>query len=158
MRNDWDYPTPFICRTQVAAADVDALKHTNNTVYVRWCEECAWEHSAQLGMDIDAYLRLDRAMAVVEGRYQYLKASYMGDEIETATWITHWDSRLTMTREFQIRRVDDAAILLRARVRFACIEISSGKPRRLPGEFLAAYGPAILNADVPSTTDTLPPH
>ena len=147
MNDDWDYPEPFLRRTQVQPADVDALKHTNNTIYVRWCEECAWEHSASLSMNIDAYLRLDRAMAVVEGRYHYLKASYMNEEVDTATWITHWDKRLTMTRHFQQRRVADGVTLLRAQVRFACIEISSGKPRRLPPEFLAAYEPAILGID-----------
>ncbi|WOJ92602.1 thioesterase family protein [Congregibacter variabilis] len=147
MSNDWDYAEPFVRRTRVEATDVDALQHTNNTIYVRWCEECAWEHSASLGMDIDAYHRLDRAMAVVEGNYRYLKASHLDDEIDTATWITHWDKRLTMTRHFQVRRVRDEATLLRAEVRFACIEISSGKPRRLPKEFLEAYGPAILGIE-----------
>ncbi|WOJ97298.1 thioesterase family protein [Congregibacter brevis] len=147
MNDDWDYSEPFLRRTRVQSEDVDALKHTNNTIYVRWCEECAWEHSASLGMDIDAYHQLDRAMAVVEGRYQYLRASYLDEEIDTATWITHWDKRLTMTRHFQLRRVSDGVTLLRAQVRFACIEISSGKPRRLPPEFLTAYGPAILDID-----------
>ncbi|WP_439101269.1 acyl-CoA thioesterase [Congregibacter sp.] len=143
--SDWDYDSPFLRRTTVLSGDVDALNHTNNTVYVRWCEECAWEHSAHLGMNIDDYHRLDRAMAVVEGRYQYLKASYLNEEVDTATWITHWDKRLTMTRQFQVQRVADGVTLLRAEVRFACIEISSGKPRRLPREFLATYEPAILN-------------
>lgn len=147
MSDDWDYAGPFVRRTRVETADVDALRHTNNTIYVRWCEECAWEHSASLGMDIDAYHRLDRAMAVVEGNYRYLKASHLDDEIDTATWITHWDNRLTMTRHFQVRRVQDGATLLRAEVRFACIEISSGKPRRLPKEFLETYGPAILDIE-----------
>jgi acyl-CoA thioester hydrolase len=55
---------------------------------VRWCEECAWAHSAALGLDMAAYRRLDRAMAVVEGHYRYLQASYLGEDIETATWIT----------------------------------------------------------------------
>jgi acyl-CoA thioester hydrolase len=70
VSDEWDYAAPFLRRTRVMAADVDALQHTNNTIYVRWCEECAWEHSASLGMDIDSYHRLDRAMAVVEGRYR----------------------------------------------------------------------------------------
>ena len=86
-------------------------------------------------------------MAVVEGRYRYLRASHEGDEIDTATWIMHWDGKLTMTRHFQIRRVSDGATLLRGEVRFACIEISSGRPRRLPTEFVDGYGPAILQID-----------
>ncbi|MFK7829670.1 MAG: acyl-CoA thioesterase [Congregibacter sp.] len=143
--DDWDYTNPFLRRTRVAPDDVDALRHTNNTIYVRWCEEAAWEHSAALGLSIDSYLRLDRAMAVVEGHYKYLRASYLNDEIDTATWIVHWDKRLTMTRHFQVRRVADGLTLLRGETRFACIEISSGKPRRLPKEFIDGYGHAVLD-------------
>ena len=148
---DWDHPEPFLRRSVVTETDIDELRHTNNTVYVRWCEECAWAHSAALGLDMDAYRRLDRAMAVVEGRYRYLKASYLGDEIETATWIVGWDGRLTMTRHFQIRRVADGETLLRGEQRFACIELSSGRPRRLPKAFIDGYGPSII--EQPPGTD-----
>ncbi len=148
---DWDFPAPFVRRTRVGTADVDELRHTNNTIYVRWCEEVAWEHSASLGLDVASYHDLNRAMAVVEARYRYLQASYLDDEIDTGTWIMHWDKRLTMTRHFQARRVSDGITLLRGEVRFACIEISSGKPRRLPPEFVAGYGPVILNIDPEDT-------
>ena len=47
-------------------------------------------------------------------------------------------------RLFQIVRVDDGVTLLRGGMRFACIEISTGKPRRLPHEFVEGYGPAVL--------------
>lgn len=149
MNQEWDYPQPFLRRTRVGDCDVDALGHTNNTVYVTWCEAVAWEHSAALGLSVEDYHRLNRAMAVVEGRYRYLKASYLDDEVDTATWIVHWDKRLTMSRRFQVRRVSDGKTLLRADVRFACIEISSGKARRLPQEFLDIYGPAVINAEPP---------
>lgn len=142
---DWDHPQPFLRRSRVTAADIDGLQHTNNTVYVRWCEEAAWAHSAALGLDLDSYRRLDRAMAVVEGHYRYLRASYLDDAIDTATWISGWDRRLSMSRHFQIRRVGDGETLLRADVRFACVEISSGRPRRLPKEFIDIYGPAIIS-------------
>jgi acyl-CoA thioester hydrolase len=143
----WDLPDPFVRRSTVTGADVDGLQHTNNTVYVRWCEEAAWEHSLALGLDLDSYHRLDRAMAVVEGRYRYLQASYLDDPIATATWIISWDRRLTMTRHFQLRHAQSGATLLRAEVRFACIEISSGRPRRLPPEFIDGYGPAVRDVD-----------
>jgi len=33
--------------------------------------------------------------------------------------------------------------LLRAQTTFVCIELSSGKPKRMPSEFLEGYGPAL---------------
>ncbi len=67
----------------------------------------------------------------------------------TATWIVAWDRRLTMTRHMQVVRPADGMTLLRGTVRFACIELSSGRPRRLPPEFIEGYGPAVLGGGTP---------
>jgi acyl-CoA thioester hydrolase len=123
---------------------MDGLNHTNNAVYVKWCEQVAWSHSVSLGLDLERYRALDRAMAITYSEFHYLQASRSGDEVAVATWIVDWDRRLTMNRNFQVIRVDDGATLLRAAMRFACIELSTGRPRRLPPEFIDGYGPAVL--------------
>ena len=142
----WDYPDPHTFYTTVMAQDMDALNHTNNTVYVKWCEQVAWSHSVSLGLDMERYRALDRAMAITHSEYDYLQASREGDEIVAGTWIVSSDNKLTMARRFQVIRLQDGVTLLRAAMRFACIEISSGKPRRMPREFLEGYGPAVLNS------------
>ncbi|MDO8860945.1 acyl-CoA thioesterase [Haliea sp. E1-2-M8] len=141
----WDYPQPFTLETRVSADDIDGLEHTNNTVYVKWCEQVAWAHSVALGLDLEAYRRLDRAMAITHSEYDYLQASRAGDELVAGTWIVSWDRKLTMERRFQILRPADGLTLLRGMMRFVCIEISSGRPRRMPPEFVAGYGPALLD-------------
>lgn len=140
----WDYPDPFTLSTCVKAEDIDGLQHTNNAVYVKWCEQVAWAHSTALGLDLETYQRLDRAMAITHSNYHYIQASREGDEIAVGTWIVEWDHRLTMRREFQVIRVDDGVTLLRGGMCFACIELSTGRPRRLPEEFIRGYGPAVL--------------
>ena len=142
--NLWDYPNPHTLRTRVTAADIDGLNHTNNGVYVKWCEQVAWTHSVSLGLDLDCYRTLDRAMVITRSEFDYLQASREGDEVMVATWIVSWDRKLTMSRRFQAIRLDDGVTLLRAGMRFACIELSSGRPRRMPAEFIAGYGPALV--------------
>lgn len=137
---NWDLENPFTYDIRVAVEDIDALGHANNTVYVRWLERCAWEHSRSLGLGLDEYRELDRAMAVVRHEIDYLGAAYEGDELTMATWIIHWDQKLRMTRHFQLIRHSDQATLLRARTTFACIELSTGKPRRMPPIFIENYG------------------
>ena len=140
----WDYPDPHILRTRVAIDDMDGLNHTNNAVYVGWCQQVAWSHSVELGLDLERYRALDRAMAITYSEFHYLQASRAGDDIAVATWIVDWDRKLTMERRFQVIRASDGITLLRATMRFACIEISSGRPRRLPPEFIQGYGAAVL--------------
>lgn len=140
----WDLASPFIIDLQVGAEDIDGLGHANNAVYVSWLERCGWRHSQRLGLDLVEYRRLDRAMAVVRHEIDYLCSAYEDDELQLATWIIDWDKRLKMTRHFQLVRPADGVTLLRAQTTFVCIELSSGKPKRMPAEFIEGYGVAIM--------------
>lgn len=143
---NWDHPEPFVREQVVAQADMDGLAHTNNAVYVTWCEITAWHHSEALGLGLAEYQAMDRAMAVRRACYEYLRATGPGDVLAIATWIVSWDGRLSMTREFQIINTGTGDTVLRGEVTFVCIEISTGKPRRLPPRFLEVYAPAVRSA------------
>ncbi|MFR0688313.1 acyl-CoA thioesterase [Enterobacterales bacterium AE_CKDN230030158-1A_HGKHYDSX7] len=140
----WQLPDPFVIDIEVKSEDIDGLGHANNAVYVSWLERCAWRHSQSLGLDLAEYRRLDRAMAVVRHEVDYLAAAYEGEQLQLATWIVQSDQRLKMTRHFQLVRPADALTLLRAQTTFVCIELSSGKPKRMPVEFIEGYGRALL--------------
>ena len=140
---NWDHPQPFTKNVLVNDADIDALGHANNTAYVRWMEQCAWQHSEVLGLDITAYHALDRAMVVLKHELHYLAAAYADEELVVATWIMRNDGKLRLTRHFQILRPRDATTLLRAKSEYACMEISSGKPKRMPLAFIEGYGKGV---------------
>ena len=140
----WSLPDPFVIDIVVQPEDIDGLGHANNAVYVSWLERCAWRHSQSLGLDLAEYRRLDRAMAVVRHEVDYLASAYEGDQLQLATWIVESDQRLKMIRHFQLRRPADDLTLLRAQTTFVCIELSTGKPKRMPVEFVDGYGRALL--------------
>ena len=75
-------------------------------------------------------------MAVWRTQINYLGAALAGDRIEIATWPVYNDGRLRIDRRFQIRRQSDGETLLRALLHYVCIELTSGKPRRMPPEFV----------------------
>ena len=141
---NWDLQHPFIENVKVQPEDIDELGHANNTVYVGWLERCAWEHSRSLGLGLAEYQQLTRAMVVMRHEIDYLAAAFEGEELQMATWIVSWDSKLRMTRRFQLVRPGDGVTLLRAFTTFACVEMSSGRPRRMPVEFIEGYGQAIV--------------
>ncbi|MGE8497434.1 MAG: acyl-CoA thioesterase [Pseudomonas sp.] len=139
----WDLADPFVIDISVTAEDIDGLGHANNAVYVSWLERCAWRHSQFLGLDLSEYRRLDRAMAVVRHEIDYLAAAYEDQSLQMGTWIVESDQRLKMDRKFQLVRPSDGVTLLRAKTTFVCIELSSGKPKRMPAEFVEGYGRAL---------------
>ncbi|MET0209672.1 MAG: acyl-CoA thioesterase, partial [Burkholderiaceae bacterium] len=118
-----------------------------NAVYVRWCEQIGWAHSEALGLGIDDYRRLDRAMAIRRGDYEYLLPTVQGEALSLATWLVGGDGKLTMERRFQLVRDNDGATVLRGRWELVCIEIGSGRPRRMPAEFLDTYMPVVVAPD-----------
>jgi acyl-CoA thioester hydrolase len=142
----WDHPQPFTMAVQPQAEDIDGLNHTNNAVYVRWCEAVAWAHSESLGLALADYRRLDRAMAIRRGEYDYLLPAALGEPLTLATWLLSSDGKLTMERGFQLVRDRDQATVLRGRWQLVCIELGSGRPRRMPPEFCRAYLAAVVGA------------
>ena len=141
----WDYPNPFTLLVQPQARDIDGLKHTNNAVYVQWCEKIGWAHSESLGLNLADYQRLDRAMAIRRGEYDYLLPTTLHEELTLATWLTASDGKLTMERRFPLIRKADQATVLRGRWDLVCIELSSGRARRMPPEFCQVYLAAMVN-------------
>jgi acyl-CoA thioester hydrolase len=136
---DWDLAHPFILPLAPRPEDIDGLNHTNNAVYVQWCERIAWAHSEALGLSLADYQRLDRAMAIRRGEYDYLLPTVLDDELTLATWLLASDGKLTMERRFQLVRDRDRATVLRGRWNLVCIELSSGRVRRMPPEFIQVY-------------------
>lgn len=135
----WDHPAPYVIRHRVTNADTDALGHTNNVCYLAWLERCAWEHSAAVGFDVDQMLAINRAMVVRTVRLQYLRATFADDELFIGDWICACDGRLRATRRFQIIREGDGTTVLRGEIDFVCIDIKTGRPARMPPEFVEAY-------------------
>ena len=142
----WDCALPFTMRVAPKAGDIDGLNHTNNAVYVQWCERIAWAHSEALGLSLSDYRRLDRAMAIRRSEYDYLLPTVLDDQLTLATWLSASDGRLTMERRFQLLRHRDQATVLRGRWELVCIELGSGRARRMPQEFCDIYLSALLPA------------
>jgi acyl-CoA thioester hydrolase len=87
-------------------------------------------------------------MAVLAVRLAYRQPARAGERVLVANWIVRNDGRLRATRRFEMVRASDARVLLDGEIDYVCIEISSGRPRRLPPEFRSAYAvlPAVAAA------------
>jgi acyl-CoA thioester hydrolase len=135
----WDLAEPHVVALTVADTAIDAYNHVNNAVYLQWCDEAAWSHSAALGVPLELCLQLDRGMAVHRSVIRYERPALLGDAVSVATWIVAADGRLRATRRFQIRRDSDGSTLARAEIEYVCLQLSTGKPVRFPREFVGKY-------------------
>lgn len=140
-QHSWPVPSPFIIRKVAGLADIDAFHHVNNARYIDWANEIAWAHSDALGLSMDDYLRIGTGCVVWRHEFDYLAPVHLGDEIEIATWIAENDNRLRLVRAYEMRHASTGKIVFRGRTKFVCIDMKTGKPARMPPEFIAAYAP-----------------
>ncbi|MGQ0699652.1 MAG: acyl-CoA thioesterase [Panacagrimonas sp.] len=137
----WDVPAPFVQVVTVGAEHLDDFGHTNNVVYLSWLQDAAWAHSVSLGFGMEDYRRVGAGCVARRHELDYLAATFVGDTLHVATWIAENEGRLDMWRAYQIVRAQDGKTVLRGRTQWICIDMKTGKPRRQPADFVAAYRP-----------------
>jgi len=131
----WDLPSPFVHERVAHPTALEGYGNVKHVVYNAWMDDCAWAHSTGRGIPPELCRRLGRGMAVWRTQVHYVGAAYEGDAIEVATWPVLNDGRLRIDRRFQIRRKSDGQTLVRALVHYVCIDLATGRAKRMPVEF-----------------------
>ena len=132
--------TIFDLNIQVLPEHIDLLGHVNNVLYVQWMQDVATAHIEQLGLGLAQYLQLKHAMVAVEHHVQYRKAAFEGEDIILRTWLDDLNT-LYSFRQYVFYRPKDQSILFVGQTKWACIEIESGRPKRMSPSFTQAYQP-----------------
>ncbi|MCC6373455.1 MAG: acyl-CoA thioesterase, partial [Moraxellaceae bacterium] len=71
----------------------------------------------------------------------YCLPTYVGDELAVGTWISANDGKLSTVRDYQIIRMSDNKTVFTGQTYFVTVDMVTGKPKRMPVEFIAAYTP-----------------
>ena len=127
--------TFFDLKLKVQSEHIDLLGHVNN---VKWMQDVATAHIDHIGLGLEKYLELKHAMVAVEHHMQYKKASVLGDDVVLRTWFSDINAMYSY-RQYVFYRPADRAVLFVASTKWACVEIATGKPKRLSPTFTHAY-------------------
>lgn len=136
--------TIFDLRITVQPEHIDVLGHVNNVMYIQWMQDVAAAHIEKLGLGLAQYLELKHAMVAVEHHVQYRKAALEGEEIILRTWLDDINA-LYSFRQYAFYRPNDQSILFVGNTKWACIEITTGRPKRMSPSFTHAYQPIGLD-------------
>jgi len=124
---------PFVHEVEVQAADVDLLGHASNQVYLRWVLDAALAHSTALGMGEKEYLSSGQAWVVRKHELSYLRPAFLGEKLRVETRVVSM-SAANSVRKTRIVRPADGALLFEAATDWVYVEISRGKPARIPAD------------------------
>lgn len=128
----------FVLELTVEAADVDALGHVNNIVYVRWLQDVATAHANAVGVSHARLIRIGAVFVVRKHEIEYLLPGFLGERITLRTHVTWWKGA-SCERVTRIERASDNAVLSRAKTLWAFVNATTGKPTRLPPEIVNAF-------------------
>ncbi|MBT8471407.1 MAG: acyl-CoA thioesterase [Marinicaulis sp.] len=144
MKSEFDWPVenPYLLRKRVTKDDIDEYGHVNNVRYVEWAADIAWRHSQTLGIGFSDYERLGVGCVVWRHEFDYKKPLLPDEEFVLATWISGSDKRLRVERSYEIRSATDGSLNFSGKTLFVTIDMRTGKPARMPQEFIDAYRPA----------------
>ncbi len=122
----------------VPESAIDVNGHASNIEYVRWMQDAATSHTASEGWSLERY-RESRAVWVARTHtIDYLRPAFAGERIELYTWIASLND-CKSRRKYLVTRSSDQAILARAETLWICVDPDSGRPRRVPEEFIGTF-------------------
>ena len=116
---------------EVGDSDIDFLGHASNLSYLRWVQDVAIAHSAAVGLDYDAYKKMGGVFFIRRHEIDYLRPALRGDKLEVRTWV---DSAMAAKtdRRTEVLRASDGTVLAKASTIWGFVEITKGRPVRIP--------------------------
>lgn len=118
--------------------ECDLYGHVNNTNYLRYMQEAAFDASAAAGYDAQRYEHMGRTWHVHASDIEYVKPLKYGEAVEVKTWIQDF-RRVTSRRAYEMRCVETGDLVVKATTDWAFLDRTTQKPTLIPRELLEAF-------------------
>ena len=125
----------FETKRTVTSSEIDDLNHVNNTVYVKWMDEVAFEHWSALTKEnpLPEYI-----WVVVRHEIDYVRQALLGDEISVKTWVG--ESKSFKSERFMEFYLGDK-LLVKAKTIWGMLDVKTYKPVRITESVLKVLQP-----------------
>ena len=133
-----DVPQAFEMAITVEPADIDALGHVNNVVYLRWVQDIAIAHWKAAASAADQVKLL---WIVVRHEIDYKQPARLGDGILARTWVGA-ATRIRFERHTELLRAGDGVLLAKARTVWCPIDAVTGKLASVSAQVRAVFSAA----------------
>ena len=139
---------------KVRSYECDAYGHVNNTTYLRYMQEAAFNASAAAGYDRARYDAIGHHWLVRETDIEYLRPLFYGDTFEVKTWVEDF-RRVRSRRSYEFRRTGSADLIARAHTDWVYYNNKTQQPATVPPEMIAAFFPEGMTKP-PAKRDPFP--
>lgn len=120
--------------------ECDAYGHVNNTHYLRYMQETAFDASAAVGYDVARYAALGQHWLVRETEIEYLTPLRYGDAVRVKTWVADL-RRVRSRRQYELYNAATGELAARASTDWVYLNSATGQPATVPPEMALAFFP-----------------
>jgi acyl-CoA thioester hydrolase len=136
-------PGVFSVRHRVTWNDLDMTRHVGDATLLEYVEACGFGVIAAHGWPPERMAAQSFAIILRRHQIENPASAALDDEVEFATWASDV-KRVMSTRHYTIRRVTDGTLLTRVDTLGVWVDLTSGRPIRIPPDFLADFAPNLV--------------
>jgi len=125
---------------QVTNREIDGFDHVNNANYIQWLDQVHWSHLAAMGISADLVQELQCGFVVRHTDVTYRNPLVKDDVVKVGCSIVQFDA-FKLTRRFQLVRLSDGLTVLDGEILYVSIDLTTGKLKRIPKEFISLITP-----------------
>jgi acyl-CoA thioester hydrolase len=143
-------PNVYTLRRRVEWRDIDTANHVNNAVYFSYIEDCGMQVADHYGWPLSRSQAAGWAAVAREHHIEYKQPALLDDELEISTWVAP-NGRISADRFYNITRPRDGLQLAQARTRWVWIDLQTGRPIRIPTDFVNDFAENIVYTEAKAT-------
>jgi acyl-CoA thioester hydrolase len=136
-------PKVYTQHRRVEWRDLDSARHVNNSVYFNYIEDCGMQVAVHYGWPLSRSQEAGWAAVAREHHIEYKHPALLDDDLEISTWVTP-NGRISADRFYSITRPRDGLQLAQARTRWVWVDLQTGRPIRVPADFMTDFAENIV--------------
>ena len=125
---------------RVRFCECDLYGHLNQSTYLRYMAETAFDASAAAGYNMARYAAMDRYWLVHDTEVDYLSPLRYGDAVEVTTWVMDF-RHVRSRRAYELRRAGSDEMVARGHTDWVFMNTATGRPAAIPADMMAAFFP-----------------
>jgi acyl-CoA thioester hydrolase len=141
-------PDVHTSQFRVRYYECDAYGHVNNSNYLRYMQEAAFEASQAVGYGSKEYDQLGQLWLIHDTEIEYLQPLYYGDTVEVKTWVEDF-RRVRSRRIYELRAAGDETLKARGWTDWVYLDAESYRPATIPQTMKDAFFPEGVPEEAP---------
>ena len=119
----------------VEKGDIDDLEHVNNVVYLRWVQDVAAAHWAQIASE---ELKKKYSWVVLRHEIDYRNPAFLGDHLIVKTWVSTCEG-VRSIRNVRFYQSSSGKLVAETKTTWCLLDAQSMRPKRIEQDITSIF-------------------